>query len=255
MEGTPRSSLGRAHARPGTISDSGVPPLAESVLHVWILDLKADRKSLAMQEELLSAVEWERVRRYVSQGVGRRFIVRRGLLRQILGQYLDYPPEHIRFVYNAHGKPSLAPDHSSDLQFSLSDSGDMAGLAVGLGEPVGIDIERLRTVRLDEGLASRGSIEGEEVCAINRSATKNSFEFFQEWTRREALAKAEGAGLQMLPGQSDANCREDNAPSGPGANAALDEWGFHIHALTLPAGYVGALAARPKSPKIVYCSA
>ncbi len=255
MEGTPRSSIDRAHGGPRTGPDGCVPPLGESVLHVWILDLKPDRESLALQEEMLSAEEWKRVRSYSSQSVGRRFIVRRGLLRQILGKYLDYPPERIRFVYNAHGKPFLAPEHSSDLQFSLSDSGDMAALAVGLGEPVGLDVERLRTVRLDEGLASRGSIEGEEVCAINRSATKLSFEFFQAWTRREALAKAEGVGLQMLPGLSDANCWEDNAPSGSGANAALDRRSFHLHALTLPAGHVGALAARPKSPNIVYCSA
>lgn len=255
MEGTPRGSLGRARARPGIFSHGGVPPLGESVLHVWILDLKVDRESLAMQEEMLSAEEWKRVRRYSSQNVGRRFIVRRGLLRLILAQYLAYPPEHIGFVYNAHGKPFLAPEHSSDLQFSLTDSGDMASLAVGLRESLGIDIERLRTVRLDGGLESRGSIKGEDVCAIDRSATKHSFEFFQAWTRREALAKAKGVGLQMLSRQTDANGGEDDAPGDSGANAALDERGFHIHALTLPAGYVGALAARPKSPKIVYCSA
>lgn len=255
MEGTPRSNLGRAHATPGIISDGGVPPLGESVLHVWILGLKLDRESLALQEEMLSAEEWKRVRRYSSQSVGRRFIVRRGLLRQILGQYLDYPPERIRFVYNAHGKPFLAPEHSSDLQFSLSDSGDMAALAVGIREPVGIDVEILRTVRLDGEPPPPGSLQPEEACPESLGWTEHSSKFFHDWTRREALAKAEGVGLQMLSGQSGSDGGEDCAPSGPGASAALDERGFHIHALTLPTGYVGALAARPKSLKIVYCSA
>ena len=255
MEGTSRSSLDRAHGRLGSVSLSCPPPLRESVLHVWFLDLKLDRESLAVQEDMLSAEEWQRVRRYASSLPGRRFIVRRGLLRRILGGYLNRPPDEIKFVYNAHGKPFLAPELSSDLQFSLSDSGDKAAIAVGLGDPVGIDIEWLRTIRLDRVRISPGTVQREVAFRGNRSAGEHSFEFFQAWTRREALAKAEGVGLQMLSRQSDAYGGEDNAPTDPGARAALDRRVFHLHALTLPAGYVGALATRPKFPKIVYCSA
>ena len=254
MEGTPRSSLGRAHGGPGIGSDGCTLPLGASVLHVWVVDLEMERESLAVYEEMLAAEEWRRVRRHSSRRLARRYIGRRGLLRSILGLYLDHRPKEVMFVYNAHGKPSLAPEHSSDLQFNLSDSGEKAAIAVGLGEPIGIDIERLRTVQLKEGLESCGSAKGKASHSGSPASTKHVFEFFQAWTCREAIAKAEGVGLQGLSGQSGIEGSEEEASSPFHAGGSLHRSGFHLHALTLPWGYVGALAARSKTCNIVYRS-
>ncbi len=254
MERTPRSSLDRAHCGLGIGSDSWMPRLGESVLHVWLLDLALDRESLALQEEMLSAGEWRKVRRFSSRQMALRFIGRRGLLRLILWYYLDYPPREIRFVYNAYGKPSLAPELSSDLQFSLSDSGEKAAIAVGLGEPMGIDIERLRRVPLGGELALYGSPRGKVARAGSPATTDFNFEFFQAWTCQEAVAKAEGVGLQMQSSQSELHGRADYAPAASGADGTLRMRGYYLHSLTLPSGYVGTLAARTRSPRIVYCS-
>lgn len=255
MEGTPRCSLDPKQGWPGLGTKSRKPPLGESVLHVWIMDLESDHESLSMQERLLSAEEWRRVRRYNSGTWGRRFIVRRGLLRVILGQYLDHPPKDIRFVYNVHGKPSIAPEHSSDLQFSLSDSGEKAALALSIGDPIGIDIEMLESFRAGQGLAYSRSLQREIARVGITRTTANSLEFFQAWTRREALAKAEGVGLRI---QSDRSRMQDFADCNPPAFSAdvpSHERGFFLHSLTLPVGYVGSLAARPQSPRIIYCTA
>ena len=254
MERAPRSNVNRGENAHSIGSNDLMPPLEETSLHVWILDLDVDRKSLALQEEMLSAEEWRKVRRYSSRRLARRFIVRRGLIRRLLGQYLNLEPLDIRFVYNAHGKPFLAPELSPDLQFNVSDSGEKAALVVGLGEPVGIDIERLRTIRDVSGLASKGSSPPGTEDAKSSAVTEHSIEFFRAWTRREALAKAEGVGLQMITGKFDFADLAEYTPPSYVAAGSLPKRGFHLHPLTLPFGYVGALATRLKTPKIAYCS-
>ncbi|MXX25542.1 MAG: hypothetical protein F4Z82_08885 [Caldilineaceae bacterium SB0668_bin_21] len=236
------------------MESGGLPSVNESILHVWILDLNLDRESLASLEELLSVEEWRRVRLYSTCRLGRRFIARRGLLRLVLGQYLNQDPKDISFLYNAYGKPFLAPELSTDLQFSLSDSGDKAALAVGLGQPVGVDIERLRSIWLDGGLEIYSSLRREIAQGGFPEEYSIGFEFFKAWTRHEAVAKAEGVGLQMQSSQPGLNGGADYAPAASGGDKTLRVRGYYLHSLTLPSGYVGTLAARTRSPRIVYCS-
>lgn len=254
MERSPRSTLNRTKIEPCVGSIYRVSQLEEKVLHVWILDLDVDQVSLAQYEDTLTSEEWRKVRRYSSRRLARRFIVRRGLLRQILGQYLNLKPHEIRIVYNPYGKPFLAPELSPDLQFNISDSGEKAALVVGLGEPVGIDIERLRTIQgvcsLEFGGSSLLGTEHAKSSAVNEP----SIEFFQAWTRREALAKAEGVGLQMSTGKLNFVDLAEYTPTASIATSSLPKRGFHLHPLTLPFGYVGALATRLKTPKIAYRS-
>lgn len=252
MERSPRDTVGRA-GNPGVSgADICFGQLEESVLHVWTFNMEADPEVIAQQEAVLSAEEWMRARRYSSSQVARRFIVRRGLLRRILGKYLDHSPKEIRIEFNAYGKPFLAPGMCSDLQFSLSDSGEMAALAVGFKDPLGIDIERLQT---EKGFDCTYPL-GSSVLVANRdeetASPTESLPFVKAWTRREAVAKAEGVGLQMLPGRSEIDGLADYMSLTSCADIALFRQGFYVHALTLPAGYVGTLAARLMTPEIVY---
>ncbi len=254
MERTPRSSLDYAHG--GIDTESGGPlSVKEPILHVWILDLNLDRESLATLEELLSAEEWERVKLYSTCRLGRRFIARRGLLRLVLGHYLNQHPKDVSFVYNAYGKPFLAPEVSTELQFSLSDSGDKAALAVGLREPLGVDIESLRSVWIDGGAESYSSLRREAAQGGCPEASSSGLELFlNAWTCHEAVAKAEGVGLQMQSSQPELYGQGDYAPAASIADGTLRVRGYYLHSLTLPPGYVGTLAVRTRSPRIVYCS-
>lgn len=254
MEGTARGCVNSLSRDPCIWSAGCLPPLTESLLHVWIYDLDADRDSIALLEDSLSVDEWRRVRLFSSPVPARRFIVRRGVLRRTLGQYLNATPEDIRFVYNKHGKPFLAPELSSDLQFSLSDSGDLAALSVGISEPLGLDIERLRTVPLFSELEFGQPLLPEEEYPASSAAAARISAFLQAWTRREALAKAEGVGLQLLSGQFASDGLPDYAPPVSSEPSAPHGEGFHVHSLSLPLGYVGTVATRFKTPKVVYFS-
>lgn len=252
MERSPRSSLNCAEHVLVRESDASLPQLDVAVLHVWTLGLKLDREALSRQEDSLSVEEWRRVRRYSSTPPARRFIVRRGLLRWILGKYLHCSPEEIKFVYNAHGKPFLSPEFSSDLHFSLSHSGEEAALAVGLRDPLGIDVETVRPVRALGGTDLVASPEQDAGRYTRPTAPTDCLSFVQAWTRREAVAKAEGLGLNMFPGRYEVDGLTDYMLPASTPNVSLYRRGYHIHPLTLSAGYVGALAARHRTPKIVY---
>lgn len=254
MERAPRSPLDRTGIRHLIWSDCSVPPLDETVLHVWTWNLDVDQKRLSQYEDMLSIEEWRRVRRYASHLLARRFIVRRGVLRCILGQYLNQPPQEVRIVYNPHGKPLLAPEISTALHFNLSDSGDLAALGVGIGGPLGIDIERLRPVPLAGGRESHHLLPLEAEHFERVAEPERTLEVLKTWTRREAIAKAEGVGLQLLSGQVDWDDLAAHRGLASYKSGAHRKRGFRLHQLALPDGCVGSLATRRKLLEICYCS-
>src|SRR5207244_12129586 len=73
-----------------------------------------------------------------------RFIVARGVLRDLLGRYLQTQPSQINFVYNAFGKPELSPEFANRLKFNLSHSAGFALIAIATASNVGVDLEYIR---------------------------------------------------------------------------------------------------------------
>ena len=252
MEGSARTALVASERTEFIVSLDRLPPLTEARVHLWTWNLDVNRDVLAQLEVVLALSEWRRVRRCSSHQIARRFIARRGILRKILGLYLDLPPHEVQIIYNAHGKPLLAPDLSPPLQFNLSDSDELAALAIGIGHPLGIDIERLRPLPDGDALAVDVlSVQQVEQCNRADAATRANI-FFRLWTRREAITKAEGFGLQLT---SDQLSLDDVAKPRPSASGpvSVPQWrDIHIHDVTLPAGYIGALATRQEETEIIY---
>lgn len=127
--------------------------LAESSLHVWRADLSAAFDAAA---ELLSADEKERAQRFAFASDRERWLRARGILRALLGSYLDLDPSSLRFSAGTHGKPALVVEtgrtgsSSADLHFNLSHSGGLALYAFSSSE-VGVDVE----VELDRNRSDR----------------------------------------------------------------------------------------------------
>ena len=252
MEGSARNALVASERIEFIVSLDRLPSLTEARVHLWTWNLDVNREVLAQLEDVLAVGEWRRVRRCSSHQIARRFIARRGILRTILGLYLDLPPHEVQIIYNAHGKPLLAPELSPPLQFNLSDSGELAALAIGIGHPLGIDIERLR--RLPDGDALAVEVLSQqqvEQCNRADAATRANI-FFRLWTRREAIAKAEGFGLQLTSDQLSLDDFTDPRPSASGPDSVPHRRDMHIHDLALPAGYIGALATRQEVTEIIY---
>jgi 4'-phosphopantetheinyl transferase len=171
-----------------------------------------------------------------------RYVTERWLLRQLLGQALGADPTILQFTAGTNGRPRLAADHRSDLDFNVSHSGRFLAIAIGQGCVVGIDIEERPAWILDsvsdigrvlfskrESLEFNG-VKGDSVLALLRC-----------WVRKEACLKAWGIGvnirLQTLNvGVTPLPCAVEIPPLSRGYAA------LNLSDLELPEGLVGALA-------------
>jgi 4'-phosphopantetheinyl transferase len=151
------------------------------------LDLSTDR--LEKLASFLSEDEIIRANRYHFPEHKRRFLAARGFLREILGLYLAISPEKVEFIYGKRGKPSI----NAHLQFNLSHSDEMAVCGLTLTNRIGVDLEKMRSMKDLNSLTKRFFCAREHEL-IERSAEKEKL-FFQLWTAKEAYLKALGTGI------------------------------------------------------------
>lgn len=144
-------------------------------------------------EDVLSADEVERMRRFATPMLQRRFLAARAGLRRILGTCAACDPLALRFELNPFGKPSVIGRPT--LRFSLSHSADRAFLVVSEECDVGADIEAVRQIEALD--LSRRYFHPGEVAAIEGTTDQVSRleTFFAIWTLKEAVVKAMGTGL------------------------------------------------------------
>ena len=221
--------------------------LSEGEVHLWSLPLRQVETSMLE----LAADERERAARMRSALARSAFIQTRMALRQVLGHYLDLPPDAVALSSGAWGKPHLGAG-MGDLQFNVSHSGQLALIALS-HTAVGVDLE-WQPADLDwrELLpvcchpVEQADFQG-VTDAIGRAR------LLRLWSAKEAYLKGRGEGL-VLP---LAAVRLHTSAAGwqPSIEAPWDDGRtWWLHALQLPADYVGCLATPLPSPLIRFQS-
>ena len=216
--------------------------IGAGTIDVWQWTLDVPLEALPPLVSALSEAEFARASRFVHEQHRLRFIAGRGRLRAILGSYLGVAPNRLAFSYNAFGKPRLAGRSEPPLHFNLSHSGPTAVLAVSDRYQLGIDIERVLPFR--ENLAEHFFSEAENEALRAVPVQEYLGAFFRCWTRKEAFVKAHGAGLSLPLESFDVTIDPVGEPRLlrlDGVDDAPAQWQFLN--LTLPRGYVGAVAA------------
>jgi 4'-phosphopantetheinyl transferase len=156
-------------------------------VQLWRASLDVPPAVLSSYAALLNAAEAERAARFVSELHRNRFIVSRGVLRTLLGDYTGTDSASIGMEFSEHGKPSLPGDTA--LHFNVSHSAGLLALAFA-PMPVGVDPDALE---IAERFFSPAEIELLKACPEqNRTEA-----FFTCWTRKEAYIKARGEGLSI----------------------------------------------------------
>lgn len=218
--------------------------LGSDEVHVWLASLNQTAETIQNLRQILSADEEKRAERFYFPRHREHFIVARGLLRTILGLYLDKEPQTLSFSYNSYGKPSLIPEQGGDnLRFNLSHSHELALYAVTRNRDIGVDIERISTERSCEEIAERFFSPLEKATLRSLPANIKHQAFFNCWTRKEAFIKATGKGLSLPLDQFDVTVA-------PGEPAALlsTQWEpqeasrWSLQELTVSPDYAASLA-------------
>jgi len=211
--------------------------LPRDEIHVWCASLDQPPANVAALEQTLSLDERSRARRYRFAHDKQYFIIRRGLLRQMLGDYLDIEPGSLCFRSGPYGKLALAEMPGAYMfHFNVSRSRDLALFAFARDREVGVDIEYVRPVAEAEQLAGRYfSVQARDT--LHGLPPDRMYEqFFVYWTRLEAFLKASGMGLAGAESQGLLS-PENTAQSlyGP------------IYSMQPVPGYVAALALQPRA--------
>lgn len=209
----------------------------EKEIHIWRADLDLAANQIKAFAQLLSLDERERADRFYFEHHQRRFVVARGMLRSLLGCYLDRDPCQIEFCYGSQGKPALALVDTPAMHFNVSHSEDLSLYAIAQ-QAVGIDVERVRSIDA-KSLAQRFFSPREYAWLTCQPIDQWQPAFLRLWTGKEAVLKATGEGLAAL-GEVEISFVNDQpvlltAPCQPG-----DRW--VLHQFVPASGYVATLA-------------
>lgn len=151
--------------------------------------------SRELDEALLDTEELLRSQRFVRRSDGCRFVRAHAALRSLLAACLGIDPELVSYEIGAHGKPSLQSG-LPPLEFNLSHSGRLGLLAVARDRSVGVDIEHIRELPDALAIAEMHFTATEARRLRSLPLADQSAAFFRYWTRKEAVVKAGGEGLE-----------------------------------------------------------
>jgi len=172
---------------------------------VWRADLAAVTDDLA---KLLSPEERARAKRFPREHDRQLWTRAHGVLRALLGRYLERDPRTLQFAAGAHGKPALLDDPpgptatpssagagSGRLSFNLSHSGQLALYAFTETGAVGVDVEVARRPFDVVALAARAFGPAEARRLGELGPALRAMEFLRAWVRHEAKLKCRGTGI------------------------------------------------------------
>ncbi len=168
-------------------------PLIRDEVHLWIVNLQRSSLQIAGCFSLLNDAEKNQAQRFVFEKDRNRFTVAHAILRLILGQYLEEPPETLEFTTGPMGKPALP--HNSPLRFNLSHSHHLILYAFSLARELGVDIEKQRDQLVNQEIVRNCFSTREQTEWNNLDPGLQETAFYLGWTRKEAYLKARGDGL------------------------------------------------------------
>src|SRR6266404_1811708 len=163
---------------------SHMPALDAGDRHVWLV--RMDERLRSLSETVLSRLELERAAAFKFRTHQSQFMVSRGALRFLLGQYLDQAPGEIEIHSAELGKPYLSQCFLANVQFNISHSGEYALLGFSLEQELGVDIERHDPGAIDEGLLTQCLTASEKLRFEQALREERTQLFFDLWTRKEA---------------------------------------------------------------------
>ena len=170
--------------------------LFSNEIHLWRANLDLPSSMIKQLAYNLSKDEKTRANRFRFEQHRDRFIAGRGILRQLLANYLQMKSDLIIFEYSDRGKPQITSSLNKDsLQFNVSHSQDLALYGFNYQKNIGVDLEYIKD-NIDYKQLAKRFFATEELQLINSyPAQEQKTIFFQLWTAKEAYLKATGDGL------------------------------------------------------------
>jgi len=220
-------------------------------IRVYFLSVNKNRYLISKYYAHLSTDEKKKADGFKFEIDKERFVISRGVLRVLSGNFLKIKLDEVHFRYGEFGKPSFATN--TNLKFNVSHSEDMIVIAFAEDVEIGVDVEFIKTdfdsLKLAESFFSKNEI----ISLKAQSKEELARAFFRCWTRKESFIKAEGSGLSFPLDKFTVSIDSD-------LNAELlktdwdisekDNW--NLFSFTPNTQYIAALAVRKKGMKVEF---
>lgn len=204
----PQEAAGRWPAGPAD------PRLGAGAAHVWRADLRTVADDVL---DGLSAEERQRAGNIAGERERTLWRRSRGVLRALLGRYLQLSATDVELAAGANGKPELTATATQPaLFFNLSHSDRLALYAFTTDGPIGVDVQAARGERTGAGadhiaLARRAFGEHEAQRLSLVEPDRREWEFLRAWACHEAELKRLGTGIGVGDANADAERADPHA--------------------------------------------
>lgn len=143
-----------------------------------------------IKHKYLSSQELKRANAIINNCDRSVYILSHALLNRILSDKLIVNPVSIEFNYNTNNKPSVK---GTQINFNLSHSNNAWCVAISQSYTVGIDIEKVND-NFNYQSILEDCFSSKEIKIITTSLYPEQ-ELYKLWTRKEAVLKCIGIGL------------------------------------------------------------
>lgn len=167
--------------------------IEESFLEIWHGNILSAESEQQNYYALLNDAEKEKEATFLRPELQKKYINTRGVLRKILGSYLNVNPQKIRINTGEHGKPFV----DDELFFNLSHTGNKFAIAVSNNAEVGIDLEQYKNRTNLQGLVGKCFSKEEQAYWHKLTKPQKVTMFYRFWVRKEAFVKAVGRGIAL----------------------------------------------------------
>ena len=168
---------------------SDIKKLSSNSVSIWGIQVSKNNFNVENLFNILSKKEQAKANNLKNKNQAQVSILARGGLRVLLGAYEDCNPKNINFSITNDGKPFL---ENSKTSFNISHSSDWIILAFCKEHSLGVDLEEIRDVNF-LNISTRFFNLEEQNFVKNSSNPKRVF--FDLWSRKEAIIKANGKRL------------------------------------------------------------
>ncbi|WP_192258585.1 4'-phosphopantetheinyl transferase family protein [Mesorhizobium caraganae] len=182
--------------------------------------------------EVLSPPERERAEKIRHSDLRLSYLQAKFAFRTILAAHLHVPAGDLQMTVSRFGKPRLP---ARDIEVSQSHSQDWSAVAVSAVGLIGIDIERWRPLANCRQLACHIMTDQEVRSFEDIPRELSARKFLELWTRKEAILKCAGHGLQQDPRTLHTGWDEQTVQFG-GLH-------YYLNALPIRAQLVGHIAS------------
>jgi 4'-phosphopantetheinyl transferase len=222
-----------------------LPSLDRGEIHIWSARLDLISRTVRSFLLTLSSNERARSERFRFERDRNRYVMARGILRKVVGDYLDVAPASLNFWYGSFGKPFLAPESLPyPIHFSVSHSCGLVLFGFSRDQEIGIDVERIRVNFEFEHMAKAFFPPGEFAELHSLAASGRPAGFFRLWTRLEAYSKGRGTGLSLLDVSGASSPPHADPVRQPARNYFEEISSWAVEHFTPETDYIAAVAAR-----------